>query len=270
MLPGAGYKKGIPMIVEYHRPQSVEEALDLLARSQPRTVVLGGGLFVNQEQKEEIAVVDVQSLGLSDIQARGNKLVLGSAVTLQELLVSGQASEALEKSIRHQDPYNRRQVATVAGTVMAADGRSPFTTALLALDPILETVRAGEEAKEDHLGDFLPLRAERLSGSLITNLTLPRNAALAYEYVARSPADLPLVSAAVGQWPSGRTRVVLGGYGDQPVMVLDGPTPDGAAAAARDAYSQAGDAWAQAPYRSEVAGVLVERCLEGISEEKEG
>jgi CO/xanthine dehydrogenase FAD-binding subunit len=188
-------------------------------------------------------------------------------VTLQELLTSGEIPQALQKSIRHQDPYNRRQVATLMGTVMAADGRSPFTTALLALDPILEITRAGEEREESHLGDLLPLREERLSGALVTDISIPRKARLAYEYVARSPADFPLVSAALAQWPSGRTRVVLGGYGDQPVMVLDGPTADGAVVAARDAYSQAEDEWAGAEYRSDVAGVLVERCLQGLSEE---
>lgn len=256
------------MIVEYHRPQNVEDALTLLARPDPRTVVLGGGLYLNQKRMGDIAVVDVQSLGLNTIELKGNILVLGSAVTLQELLTSGEIPEALEKSIRHQDPYNRRQVATLMGTVMAADGRSPFTTALLALDPILQIARAGEEQGESHLGDLLPLREERLSGALVTSLSLPRKARLAYEYVARSPADYPLVSAAVAQWPSGRTRVVLGGYGDQPVMVLDGPTADGAVIAARDAYSQAKDEWAGADYRSEVAGILVARCLEGISEQE--
>jgi CO/xanthine dehydrogenase FAD-binding subunit len=255
------------MIVAYHRPQSIEDALALLARPDPKTVVLGGGLYLNQKGMGDIAVVDVQALGLNAIQPKGNVLVLGSAVTLQELLTSGEIPQALQKSIRHQDPYNRRQVATLMGTVMAADGRSPFTTALLALDPILEITRAGEEREESHLGDLLPLREERLSGALVTDISIPRKARLAYEYVARSPADFPLVSAALAQWPSGRTRVVLGGYGDQPVMVLDGPTADGAVVAARDAYSQAEDEWAGAEYRSDVAGVLVERCLQGLSEE---
>ncbi|MFO8036933.1 MAG: FAD binding domain-containing protein [Anaerolineales bacterium] len=255
------------MIVAYHRPQRVEDALTLLARSDPKTVILGGGLYLNQKQMADIAVVDVQALGLNTIQPKGNVLILGSAVTLQELLTSGEAQDALAKSIRHQDPYNRRQVATLMGTVMAADGRSPFTTALLALDPILEIARAGEEREESHLGDVLPLREERLSGALVTYISIPSKARLAYEYVARSPADYPLVSAAVAQWPSGRTRVVLGGCGDQPIMVLDGPTADGAVVAARDAYSRAEDAWAGADYRSDVAGILVERCMKGLTEE---
>lgn len=254
------------MIVEYHRPEDEQRALSLLARAEPRTVVLGGGLYLNRELQEDIAVVDLQALGFDEIQPRGKKLVLGASVTLQALLDSGEVPPALEKSIRHQDAYNRRQVATVVGTVMAADGRSPFATAFLALDPILELHRDGADPQEEHLGEILPLRRERLSGGMVTRVSLPVNAKLAYEYVARSPADYPLVSAAVAQWPSGRTRVILGGFGDQPQMVLDGPNADGADVAARDAYSQAEDEWASADFRSDVAGTLVNRCLAHIAQ----
>lgn len=253
------------MIIEYHRPQSEEQALSLLARDAPRTVVLGGGLYLNQKAQEDLAVVDLQALDLREIEPRGNRLDLGSGVTLQALLESGEIPSALEKSLQHQDAYNRRQVATVVGTLMAEDGRSPFVTALLALDPVLEIHREGEEPEQRHLGDLLPVREEVFAGALVSRLSLPLNAELCYEYVARSPADLPLVSAAVAVWPSGRTRVVLGGHGDQPKMVLDGPTADGAVQAARDAYSQAGDLWASADYRSNVAGTLVERCLSELT-----
>ena len=88
---------------------------------------------------------------------------------------------------------------------------------------------------------------------------------MAFTYVARSPADQPIVCVAVARWPSGRTRVVLGGYGTAPVMVMDGPEPGGAVAAARDAYSHASDGWASAEYRQEMAAVLTQRCLDSLA-----
>ncbi len=253
------------MIVEYHRPQEEQKALQLLSRSNPRTIILGGGLYINQKDLGEVAVVDLQALDFKSIRAGGKRLDIGAEVTLQELLDSGEIPPALEKSIRHQDAYNRRQVATVAGALLAADGRSPFTTALLALDPILEIRRAGQDPQESHLGDVLPVREGELAGAMVSRVTVPVNARLSYEYVARSPADLPLVSAAVAVWPSGRTRVVLGGTGEHPRMVLDGPGADGAVRAAVDAYSDAGDEWASAAYRSNTAGTLVKRCLDELS-----
>jgi hypothetical protein len=53
-------------------------------------------------------------------------------------------------------------------------------------------------------------------------------------------------------------------------MVFDGPEKEGAEKAARDAYSGAADQWAGADYRSDTAGVLVERCLGEIAWKKEG
>ena len=50
--------------------------------------------------------------------------------------------------------------------------------------------------------------------------------------------------------------------------MLDGPDANGAESAARDAYSKAGDQWASAEYRAEVAAALVLRCLNQISESK--
>lgn len=254
------------MITEYFRPQKLEEALDLLARKDLSAIAMGGGLYINEVIKDAAAVVDLQDLDLSELRKVGKTLHLGAALTLQDLLESGLAAPALEKAIKHQENYNRRQVATLAGTIAACGGRSSILGALLALDAELELAAAGEEPQTKLLGDFLPLRGEILAGRLITAIRLPVEARLAYHYAARSPADLPLIGAAVASWPSGRTRVVLLGYGDAPQMVLDGPDAAGADLAARDAYADAGDQWAGADYRSATAAVLVNRCLEEIAE----
>jgi probable selenate reductase FAD-binding subunit len=249
------------MILEYHRPDKVEEALELLKRAEPTTLPLGGGSVLSAPSDDPIAVVDLQGLGLDKINRKGSTLELGATVTLQGLLDEAELSPALYKAMRHEAAYNLRQVATVAGALVSADGRSPFATAMLALDAQL-TLLPGEE--QVGLGDLLPLRAERLKGRLITQISVPTQVKLAYEYVARSPADLPVVCAAVAQWKSGRTRVALGGYGGAPVVAMDGKGDDGAAMAAKDAYQQAGDEWASAEYRMGAAETLTKRCLEAL------
>ena len=257
------------MIAAYHRPQQIEEALSLLARKEPRTIVLAGGLSVNQGSSEaEFEVVDIQALNLKGITARGKTLIIGAGTVLQSLYKSAELPQALKESIRRQDAYNRRQVATAAGTVLAGDGRSPFAAAFYALDPVLVIAEHGQEPVERHLGDIYALGEGEMQGKLITEFLVPAHVSLAYHAVARTPADRPLVCAAVSQWPSGRTRVVLGGFGSKPILALDGPTPDGAALAARDAYSEAEDQWASAEYRSEAAEVLVQRGLDEIEGKK--
>lgn len=253
------------MIIEYHRPNTLEEALSLLARNGIKTLPLGGGTRLNQPSQERFAVVDLQTLGLNMLEQQGNTWNLGATLTLQALLESPEIAPALEAAIRQEAGYNLRQVATLAGTLVSADGRSPFATALLALDAELELKSAASPSERVGLGDFLPMRAERLSGRLITKVTLSSNAQLAYESVARTPVDLPIVCAALARWPSGRVRLALGGFGGAPTLAFDGPEAGGLEVAAHDAYSRAGDEWASAEYRQDVAATLAKRCLLSVT-----
>ena len=258
------------MIIEYHRPETLQAALTLLARREPVTVPLAGGTALDRSTPQPLAVVDLQALGLNTIRQRGNFLDLGAMVTLQNLLDHVQSPDftapglaaALGRAIEHEATYNLRQAATVAGMIVAAGGRSPLATALLALDAALN-IAPGDESIG--LGDLLPVRAERLRGKLITLVTLPSNLRLAYEFVARTPADQPIVCAAAAAWPSGRVRLALGGFGRAPTLAFDGTEAAGIEIAARSAYSQAQDEWASAEYRSEIASVLAKRCLQSLN-----
>jgi CO/xanthine dehydrogenase FAD-binding subunit len=128
------------------------------------------------------------------------------------------------------------------------------------------------------MGEFLPLRTQHLQNSLITLITIPINIKLAFESVAKTPADKPIVCAAMAQWNSGRTRLVLGGYGKSPMLAMDGTEADGVdtstsdnvlrsvQAAAKNTYHEATDEWASAEYRVDVASTLAKRCLETIRE----
>ena len=253
------------MIIEYNRPTSVEEALALLSRKDFQTIPIGGGSAFRRFLKKPCAVVDLQELNINQINDRGNILEVGATVTLQNLLDSTSTSPALDEIIRYEAVYNLRQVASVAGTLVAADGRSPFTTALLALDAALVLLPDKEVIG---LGDFLPIRSDWLQGRLIVSVRFPKNIKLDYDYVARSPADQPIVSVAVCRWPSGRTRVVLGGFGEAPMLVFDGSESSGAEVAAKNAYSIAKDEWASSDYRQEIASILTARILSRLGIEE--
>ena len=53
------------MIIEYHRPQTLEDALARLARTEPVTLPLAGGSALNRPSAEAVAAGDLQSLLLS-------------------------------------------------------------------------------------------------------------------------------------------------------------------------------------------------------------
>ena len=254
------------MIREVHRPKTLEEALDLLSRQGVVTVAMGGGTVLNRPSSEAVAVVDLQDLGLDKVEVKGHVLSLGATATLAALLDLPDLPVALAQVIRLEATYNLRQVATLAGSLVSADGRSPLAAALLALDAVLDVAKSGAAVEQIGLGDLLPVRGEKLRGRLVTRLTLPLNARPAYESVARTPADLPIVCAAAAVWPSGRTRLALGGFGPAPTLALDGPESQGAEDAAFSAYSDAGDEWASAEYRREMAQVLARRCLAQLNQ----
>lgn len=248
------------MITQYHRPKTLTEALTLIA--QPKTYPLGGGIKLNQFSNDEYAVVDLQALEMNFVEKKGNTLEIGATVTLQNLFDSPNTPDALKKAIKHEASLNTRNVATAAGTLAASDGRSPFATVMMALDAKITLHNTNNAEENVQLGDFLPMREEMLKNKLITQISIPTNIKSAYEYVARTPADKAIVCAALSQWLGGRTRLVLGGWGESPSLAMDGKGSDGIEAAAKNAAHDSDDAWASAEYRQDIATTLAKRCLE--------
>jgi putative selenate reductase FAD-binding subunit len=250
------------MITVYHRPQTLDEALTLLARPNARP--LGGGTLLSQPGPEPIQAVDLQALGLNTINKKGGELVVGATTTLQTLLESKECPDGLKTAIKFEAPLNLRNSATVAGTLVSGDGRSTFTTALLALDARVDhrplTVDGGRPSVVHGLSEHILSRPR----ALITSVIIPLNAKFAFESVSRTPADKPIVCAAVAQWGSGRTRLALGGYGNSPLLAMDGTEAEGFETAARNAYHEANDDWASAEYRMDVAATLAKRCIEAL------
>lgn len=269
------------MIREYHRPQTLDEALALLTR--PNTLPLGGGTLLSayqpfdpaQGRPDSVSVVDLQALGLNTIKKGGNNLEIGATATLQQLFENVNCPDALKTALKLEAPLNIRNMATVAGTLVTCDGRSTFATVMVALDAKISIVsrESGIDIRESsstqlptpdsrisNIGDFLPLRTR----GLITSITIPLNVKLAFEYVSRTPADKPIVCAALAQWNSGRTRLALGGYVKSPMLAMDGTEADGLETAARNAFHEATDEWASAEYRQDVAVVLAKRCMEKL------
>ncbi len=251
------------MIVEYHRPESLEEALKLLARKEPYTVPLGGGTVLSAPNTEERAVVDLQLLELNHISQTTKTLKVGATATLQDLLQLDQVLPALAKTVELEASRTLRQSASVAGSLVAADGRSPFAIAALATDAQLIVEPGGESIG---YGGILPLRAESLRGKLIREIEFPNNIALAYHYVSRSPADLPIVAIGLAAWPGGRTRLVVGGFGAMPTLAMDGREGSGLDEALANALHGASDQWASEEYRIEAAQALLKRAVAALQE----
>lgn len=252
------------MIAQYHRPESLEEALALLER--PNTVPLGGGTLLSRPGPDSIEVVDLQRLGLDSLHVNGNELQIGATCRLQALIESAEIHAAVKQAVKLEAPLNLRNSASAAGTLAAADGRSTFAVMMLALDAKLD-IYEGRAQKTLTCGEYLLTRPK----CLITSISISLNVNQAFEYISKTPADKPLVCAGMARWPSGRTRLTLGGYGANPLLGMDGAEGNDAAAlvnaaqtAARSAFHEARDEFASAEYRMEAAATLAKRCLAGM------
>ena len=247
--------------LKYLRPESIEQALEQLAAGVP----LGGGTSLVPRRHSLETVVDLQGLGLTDLELSGGKVIAGAGCTLQQIVEAKETiAEPLLEACRREAAWNLRNMATLAGAVLACDGRSPLTTALLAVGA--RAVLAGGEVVDlDDLLDRRPLPA----GTLLTAFQWKAKAILHYEQVGRSPSDRPIVAVAIGHTDGTAYRVALGGFGVRPVRVpraekaLAADNARAAGEAAAEAFAEAGDVWATAEYRAHVAGVLVRRLAPG-------
>ena len=192
-------------LTEYHKPETLEEAMKLLRRTSIKTVPLAGGTSLVPSAAPEVqAVVDLGALGLSFIKTsevsenlRGLKI--GATTTLQTIVDHAElrtyADGVLTVAILDAASRQTREAATIAGSIVSAAGNSPLFTALLALDARL-TVRAGRGTREAEVA--LPYFTPQ-PRALILQVTLPvlsDGTHAAYEKVARTPADLPIVCVA--------------------------------------------------------------------------
>lgn len=254
------------MISEYCRPSSIDEAVTLLMNRTKDRRPLGGGTHLSREQASLSGVVDLQDTGIDQIEKRGQRIMAGAMVRLNMLLDHPEIHTEIKRAIRIDTNENIRNMATLGGSLVTCDGRSILAAVLLAMDATLTWEPDGERVR---MGNWLPIRSQESPGILITEVEWWTRPHLVFEYAARSPKDRPIVIAAAAQWGSGRTRIVLGGFGQTPFVVMDGPEDQGVDVAARDAYYEASDQWATALYRREVASKLALRCLTRIDAIKE-
>ncbi len=260
-------------LTEYHQPTTLDEALKLLRRTSLKTMPLAGGTSLVPVAAAEVqAVVDLNALELSFVR-QGQDLQIGSTTKLQALAdheaIRNYIDGVLAKAILDCASRNTREAASLAGSIVAAPGNSPLFTALLALDAHL-IIRTARGTREDDVA--LPYWTPQ-PRSLILRVSLPtvaNNTHAAYEKVARTPADLPIVCvaarAAVEDQHLWDIRLALGGVAEKPIVIT---RPAGSiedlAQLAVSTVTPSDDYFATADYRREMIGVLTRRTLSNLN-----
>lgn len=275
-----------PVAFDYHRPETVSEAVVLLSEMREEAAVLAGGMtlgpMLNMRLARPRAVIDVSRMqALKAISQTSKAIVTGAGVVQNDAMrsdVIGRELPLLAKALPWVGHFQTRNRGTLGGSVAHADPSAEIPLCLVTCGGtvVLQSRRRERRllAREFFLG---ALATQRKPDEIITALEWPRTAADAgcsFAEIAQRHGDFAIAAAAC--WlrlgADGRLKDVsvgVGGVESRPVAIdtqrFVGHSPEQVAAilASHAAASllPMDDHAASADYRIALTTVLVERVF---------
>src|SRR5579875_318328 len=279
-----------PATFEYHRAQSVKEALSLLKRLGDGAKLLSGGHSLIPMMKLRLAqpshLIDIGGVReLSQISEEGNKILIGATVTHSEIASSPlikQKLGLLADCAAEIGDVQVRNRGTIGGSLAHADPAADYPAAVLALEAELEleseqgtrTVKA-----QDFFVDLMTtaLRPDEILRRVVF-APIPQGAGYAYLKHPQPASGFAIVGVAalvtLGKDGScEKVRVGITGIAPKPFRAtavesaLTGKKPDSTALAAAAAHAADGvdclsDIHASSEFRAELVRVYTRRALE--------
>jgi carbon-monoxide dehydrogenase medium subunit len=278
-----------PCKFRYHRPASLDEALELLQGLGEEATPLAGGQslvpMMNLRLAQPPNVVDLNRIpDLAYIRRENGELAIGAMTRARAAEASEEISGSLPlvaQALPHIAYPAIRRRGTIGGSVAHADPAAELVTTLLAADAEVVLARAGGR-RQLTLAQFAlgPYTTAREPDELLVEIRAPVNSAgtvAAFREVARKTGDFALVAvAALLDIAGGRcTRacVAVGGAGPVPIRLeaveqslagaeLDPTTLSAVGELAADSVEARGDAHGSADYRRRLVAVEVRRAVE--------
>jgi len=277
-----------PAAFTYHAPETLAEALQVLAEVGEDGKVLAGGQsllpILNMRLAAPGHLVDINRIpGLAAVDSAADAVTVGATARHADVERDDAASRVqplLRQGLRLVAHAAIRNRGTTCGSLAHADPAGEMTAVLALTGGTVRLVSAAGE-RELSAADFFvgPLESCLGPGELLCSATFPAfpsGTGTAFVEVARRKGDYALcgVAAAVGVDPDGVVTSVRTAYisVDPTPLVLDlteavggtsAATADWAAAGglARSRVSPEPDIHATASYRAHLVGVLTARAL---------
>ena len=276
-----------PAPFEYCRPETVDEAVELMAEFGDDASVISGGMslgpMLNMRLVRPAALVDINWLGeLAKIETDDGKVETRALVRQASAMSSpeiGTGVPLLPEALPHVGHYQTRSRGTLCGSVAHADPSAEIPLCLVTLDGAV-TLSSKSGHREVAARDFFQgiLTTDRNPDELVTGLIWPRHiegTSYAFEEISQRRGDFAIVAVAVAARVNGEGRIAklslgLGGVEDRPVAVDTGPfagapatglTAEEIAAAAAGSVEPVVDLQANAEYRRQLVRVLGARAL---------
>jgi aerobic carbon-monoxide dehydrogenase medium subunit len=256
--------------LEYARPESVEEAIRLLAREDARA--LAGGQSLVNVMKTRVAspelVVDLNRIdGLRGIRAADGALEIGAMTTYSAIVDSAEVAAGrpiLADVARTIADVQVRNRGTIGGNVCSNDPTNHFPPLAAALDAELTIAGPDGErtvgAEEFFEGVYLTAVHP---GELLTSLRIPAKGdardGWASVTLGKEGTGIVNVAATVS---GGTARIAIGCVAATPVVVTASADETAVADAVRAAeLDPPADVHASADYRRHLAEVLAARAV---------
>jgi carbon-monoxide dehydrogenase medium subunit len=252
----------LPSSFEYHRPETLEEALDLLATLGDEAKVLAGGQSLIPLLKLRLAspahLVDVNRIrGLDGIEERDGSLRIGALVR-HNTLVASEVIAAGYPTIAAAAPQIAdpivRNMGTIGGSLSHADPAGDLGSVMLALEASV-VLKSKDGERELAIGDFLvdAFTSAVEPGELLTEVRVPTpgpRSGGAYLKLERKVGDFATVGVAVALTLSNgsiaRAGIGLTGVGLKNIQAAEAEASLAGGEPTDEAFAEAGRLAAQA------------------------
>lgn len=282
-----------PVAFEYCRPDTVEEALDLLKEFGGDASIISGGLslgaMLNMRLVRPRALIDIN--GLDDLASThvGDATISTGTLTRQAeamkfpALMSG--VPLLATALPNVGHYQTRSRGTLGGSVAHADPSAEIPLALVTLAGAVKLQSPGGK-REVPAREFFHglLTTDRRADEMITGLTWPIRRAktgYAFEEIAQRHGDFAIAAVAVEATVGGDGNIAdlsfgLGGIEDRPFVAATadfvgkpatGATAHEIADTVAEKVDPMVDLQANADYRRQLVRVLGARTLTAAFED---
>ncbi len=262
--------------VGYARPESLAEALQLLALDDGARALAGGQTLINVMKARAgspDSLIDLSRIDeLKGIDLAGDgTLRIGAMATYTELMDSSEARARpiIGEVCAQIADVQVRNRGTIGGNICTNDPTNHLPPLLVALDAQM-TIRGADgdrtvSATEFFLGVYMTAVGQ---GELLTTITVPAGRGDGFAAVTLGVEGTCIVSAAASL--NGSARIALGCVDAVPVLLEPGSVDaDAVRAAVREAnLDPPSDVHASSEYRIHLAEVLAVRALEQASEKK--
>jgi 2-furoyl-CoA dehydrogenase FAD binding subunit len=217
-----------PRPFDYARPDTVEEAVALLAEHGEDARVLAGGqtllAMLNLRVLQPTVLIDITRIAALDvIRELDGKIEVGAAVTQNRLMawpVLRQKLPLLAHALPFVGHFQTRNKGTVCGSIAHADPTSeiPLSLAVLAGEVVLQSQRGTRVLAAGEFQQGM-LATAREPDELITAVRFPVTpGAAAFREVARRHGDFAIVAVAAVVESANRVRVGVAGMHERPAV----------------------------------------------------